>query len=180
MDSISPSDSTYIHCDVTNEDHVKHAVDKTVSTYGKLDIMFNNAGICDPFRPRIIDNDIKDFERVLSINVKGVFLGMKHAARVMVLARSGTIISVASLASGVAGSSPHGYTCSKYAVVGLTKNLAVELGQYCIRVNCISPFILATPLAMAAVGLDGESIENIGKSMANLKGDALKIGRAHV
>ncbi|KAL0338675.1 UNVERIFIED_CONTAM: Secoisolariciresinol dehydrogenase [Sesamum angustifolium] len=103
VDTIGHSNSTYIHCDVTNEDHVKNAVDKTVSTYGKLDIMFNNAGIADRPKPRIIDNEKSDFERVMSINVTGVFLGMKHAARVMVPARNGSIISTASLGSGIGG-----------------------------------------------------------------------------
>ncbi|KAG8376782.1 hypothetical protein BUALT_Bualt09G0099700 [Buddleja alternifolia] len=174
INSIGPTNSTYIHCDVTNEDHVKNAVDKTVSTYGKLDIMFTNAGICDPPRPRLIDNEKNDFERVLSINVTGAFLGMKHAARVMVPARSGSMISTASIASGIGGSSPHAYTASKHAVVGLVKNLAVELGQFGIRVNCLSPHLLPTPLAAKAFGTDDEGIEQLSNSMAILKGTTLK------
>ncbi|KAG8376776.1 hypothetical protein BUALT_Bualt09G0099000 [Buddleja alternifolia] len=176
INSIGPTNSTYIHCDVTNEDHVKNAVDKTVSIYGKLDIMFTNAGICDPPRPRLIDNEKNDFERVLSINVTGAFLGMKHAARVMVPARSGSMISTASIASGIGGSSPHAYTASKHAVVGLVKNLAVELGQFGIRVNCLSPHLLPTPLSAKAFGTDDEGIEQLSNSMAILKGTTL---RAH-
>ncbi|KAK4419429.1 Secoisolariciresinol dehydrogenase [Sesamum alatum] len=174
VNSIGHSNSTYIHCDVTNEDHVMNAVDKTVSTYGKLDIMFNNAGIADRPKPRIIDNEKSDFERVMSINVTGVFLGMKHAARVMVPARSGTIISTASLGSGIGGAATHAYTCSKHAVVGLTRNLAVELGQFGIRVNCLSPYALATPLAKNFLELDDEGLENAMSFMANLKGVTLK------
>ncbi|KAG8376772.1 hypothetical protein BUALT_Bualt09G0098600 [Buddleja alternifolia] len=174
INSIGPSNSTYIHCDVTNEDHVQNAVDKTVSTYGKLDIMFTNAGICDPPQARIVDNEKTDFERVLSINVTGVFLGMKHAARVMVPARSGTIISTASLASGIGGVASHAYTSSKHAVAGLTRNLAVELGQFGIRVNCLSPYALATPLATKFVGVDDEGLEQLMNSMANLKCVTLK------
>ncbi|KAG8376774.1 hypothetical protein BUALT_Bualt09G0098800 [Buddleja alternifolia] len=174
INSIGPTNSTYIHCDVTNENHVKNAVDKTVSTYGKLDIMFTNAGICDPPRPRLIDNEKNDFEHVLSINVTGVFLGMKHAARVMVPARSGSMISTASIASGIGGSSTHAYTASKHAVVGLVKNLAVELGQFGISVNCLSPHLLATPLAAKVCGTDDEGIEQLLNSMAILKGTTLK------
>nr|XP_027065976.1 secoisolariciresinol dehydrogenase-like [Coffea arabica] len=74
-DALGSSNSTYIHCDVTNEDHIKNAVDKTVATYGKLDIMFNNAGIADPNKAQIIDNEKSDFECVLRINVTGFFLG---------------------------------------------------------------------------------------------------------
>ncbi|KAI3471899.1 hypothetical protein Pfo_028587 [Paulownia fortunei] len=146
--AIDPSNSTFIHCDVTNEDHVKNAVDKTVSTYGKLDIMFNNAGIADYPKPRIIDCEKTDFERVLSINVTGVFLCMKHAARVMVPERRRHHLN--------------------------RENLAVELGQFGIRVNCLSPYALATPLATKFLGLDDEGLEHAMNSMANLKGTTLK------
>ncbi|KAH6762160.1 Rossmann-fold superfamily protein [Perilla frutescens var. hirtella] len=173
---IGPSNSTYIHCDVTNEDDVRNAVDKTVSAYGKLDIMFNNAGIANQPKPRIIDNEKQDFERVMAVNVTGVFLGMKHAARVMIPARSGTIISSASLASGMGGAATHAYTCSKHAVVGLTRNLAIELGQYGIRVNCLSPYALATDLSKKYLGLDDEGVEQVMRSIANLKGTTLKAG----
>lgn len=172
--TLGSSNSSYFHCDVTNEDHIKNAVDKTVSTYGKLDIMFNNAGIADENKARIIDNKKSDFERVLSINVTGVFLGMKHAARVMIPARSGSIISTSSLASGIGGAASHAYCSSKHAVVGLTRNLAVELGQFGIRVNCLSPFACATPLATKFVRLEDEGFENEMNSKSVLKGTTLK------
>ncbi|KAL6575059.1 hypothetical protein OROMI_012344 [Orobanche minor] len=173
--SIGPNTSTFIHCDVTNEDHVRNAVDTAVTTYGQLDIMFNNAGVIDPHRPRIVDNLKTDFERVLNVNVTGVFLGMKHAARAMVAAGGGgSIISSASLASGIGGAASHGYTASKHAVVGLTRNLAVELGQFGIRVNCVSPYVLATPLAAEFMGLDDDDgFEQVRNSAANLKGISL-------
>ncbi|CAI9100034.1 OLC1v1036952C1 [Oldenlandia corymbosa var. corymbosa] len=109
------NNSTYVHCDVTNEDHVKNAVDKAIATYGKLDIMMNNAAFIDRKNTRISDNETADFERVLKVNVTGVFLGMKHAARVMVPARSGCIISTASMTSGMGGAATHAYTCSMHA-----------------------------------------------------------------
>ncbi|KAK7396728.1 hypothetical protein VNO78_17886 [Psophocarpus tetragonolobus] len=172
--SIGPSICCYVHCDVTDENQIKNAVDKAVLTYGKLDIMFNNAGIADPNKNRIIDNDKADFERVLSVNVTGVFLGMKHAAQVMIPARSGSIISTASISSYVGGAASHAYCCAKHAVVGLTKNAAVELGQFGIRVNCLSPYALATPLATKFVGANDEELEGIMSSLANLKGVILK------
>ena len=95
-----------------NEDHLKDAVDITISAFGKLDIMFNNAGAIDPNQPRILDNLKSDFERVFAVNVTGVFLGMKHAARVMVPAPSGCIILTASLCSNRAGAASHAYTAS--------------------------------------------------------------------
>ncbi|KAL8132099.1 secoisolariciresinol dehydrogenase-like [Apium graveolens] len=175
VESLGKSNSIYVHCDVTNEDHIKDAVDKTISTYGKLDIMFNNAGISDPNKPRILDNLKSDFERVIAINVTGVFLGMKHAARVMVPARSGCILSTSSLSSNIGGAASHAYCASKHAVLGLTKNVAVELGQFGIRVNCLSPYAMATPLAKSFVGIeDNEMLEGVMNSLANLKGVTLR------
>ncbi|KAH6762161.1 hypothetical protein C2S52_019594 [Perilla frutescens var. hirtella] len=173
---IGPSNSTYIHCDVTNEDDVRNAVDKTVSTYGKLDIMFNNAGIADPHNLRIVDSEKQDFERVLAVNVTGVFQGMKQAARVMIPARGGVIISTASVASGMCGISTHAYTCSKHGVVGLTRNLAVELGQFGIRVNCLSPYGVASDLSRKYLGVEDEAFEQEMNTKANLKGTTLKAG----
>ncbi|KAL8039804.1 hypothetical protein ABFX02_10G060100 [Erythranthe guttata] len=137
--------------------------------------MFNNAGTLDDPKPRIADNKKSDFERVLRVNLTGVFLGMKHAARVMVpAARGGSIISTASLSSGIGGAASHAYACSKHGVLGLTRNLAVELGQFGIRVNCVSPYALATPLSTKFLGLDDEGLEQAMNSMANLKGVTLK------
>ncbi|KAK3226948.1 hypothetical protein Dsin_006810 [Dipteronia sinensis] len=174
--SIGPSNSSYVHCDVTNESHIKNAVNQTVETHGKLDIMFNNAGITDDFKPRIMDNEKADFERVLSVNITGVFLGIKHAARVMVPARSGSIISTTSIASRVGAASTHAYCCSKHAVVGLTKNAAAELGQFGIRVNCVSPYAVATPLTSRYLGISDEEVEIQSNLNANLKGVTLKAG----
>ncbi|KAK8554007.1 hypothetical protein V6N13_072927 [Hibiscus sabdariffa] len=174
-EGIGPSNCSYVHCNVTNEDHIKSAVDKAVATHGKLDIMFNNAGIVDPDKARIIDNEKSDFERVLSVNVTGVFLGIKHTARVMVPARSGSIISTASVSSTIGAAAPHAYCASKHAVLGLTRNAAVELGQFGIRVNCVSPYGVATPLAKGFVGVnDDEELEKSMSLLANLKGVYLK------
>ncbi|XP_076912642.1 secoisolariciresinol dehydrogenase-like [Bidens hawaiensis] len=173
-EAIGLSNSIYVHCDVTNEEDVKNAVDTAVEKFGKLDIMFSNAGIMDPYKERVIDNEKADFERVLSVNVTGVFLGMKHAARVMVPARAGSILSMASSASNIGGVTTHAYTCAKHAVTGLTKNLAVELGQFGIRVNCLSPYAIATQMATCFLRMDRESVENMANLHANLKGVTLK------
>ncbi|XP_076890747.1 secoisolariciresinol dehydrogenase-like [Bidens hawaiensis] len=180
--AIGSSNAIYVHCDVTNEEDIKNAIDIAITTYGKLDIMFNNTGIIDPTKPHIIDNEKSDFERVLSVNVTGVFLGMKHAARVMVPAKTGSIISTASVASHVGGVATHAYCSSKHAIVGLTKNLAVELGQFGIRVNCLSPHGVATPLSLSYFGLEGDEaiknaigvLENAIHLTGNLKNVTLK------
>ncbi|XP_061358612.1 (+)-borneol dehydrogenase 2-like [Gastrolobium bilobum] len=139
----------FVHCDVTLEDDVGHAVDFTLSTFGTLDIIVNNAGITGPHCRDIRNVDLSEFEKVFDINVKGVFNGMKHAARIMIPQKKGSIISTCSVASTVGGLGPHAYTGSKHAVLGLTKNVAAELGKDGIRVNCVSPYVVLTDLALA-------------------------------
>ncbi|KAG6632804.1 hypothetical protein CIPAW_12G003600 [Carya illinoinensis] len=108
--------------------------------------------VCDTLGspcPDIRSADILEFEKLFDINVKGVFLGMKHAARIMIPLKKGSIISVCSVASAIGGIGPHAYTGSKHAVLGLTKNVAAELGLHGIRVNCVSPYAVLTGLALA-------------------------------
>ncbi|KAI7997036.1 hypothetical protein LOK49_LG10G01336 [Camellia lanceoleosa] len=140
---------SFVHCDITVESDVQNAVDTAIAKHGKLDIMFNNAGIT----------------------------GAKHAARVMIPAKKGTILFTSSMASVISGQGSHAYTASKNAVVGLTKNLCVELGQHGIRVNCISPFALATPMMLSnlTLGCGGkQKAETVVSEAANLKGAVLE------
>ncbi|KAM4082231.1 hypothetical protein ACJW30_11G155800 [Castanea mollissima] len=139
----------YFHCDVSKEDDVCRAVDFTVNKFGTLDIVVNNAGLSGSPCSDIRNADISEFEKIFDVNVKGVFLGMKHAARIMIPLKKGSIISLCSVASVIRGLGPHPYTGSKHAVLGLTKNVAAELGLHGIRVNCVSPYAVATGLALA-------------------------------
>ncbi|XP_074578997.1 zerumbone synthase isoform X1 [Curcuma longa] len=138
----------YFHCNVTVEDDVRRAVDFTAEKYGTIDIMVNNAGITGDKVIDIRDADFNEFKKVFDVNVNGVFLGMKHAARIMIPKRKGSIVSLASVSSVIAGAGPHGYTGAKHAVVGLTKSVAAELGRHGIRVNCVSPYAVPTRLSM--------------------------------
>ncbi|GLJ38474.1 hypothetical protein SUGI_0783670 [Cryptomeria japonica] len=180
---------TYMHCNVSKEEDVAEVVRKTVSKYGRLDIMFNNAGILGEQAKgkSILDFDAEEFDRVMAVNVKGVGLGIKHAARVMVPRRSGCIISTSSVAGVMGGLGPHSYTASKHAIIGLTKNAACELGKHGIRVNAISPFGVATSMLINAWrGYDVEDdyddgefekykMEEFVRSLANLKGPTLTV-----
>ncbi|XP_030449080.1 short chain aldehyde dehydrogenase 1-like isoform X2 [Syzygium oleosum] len=161
---------SYVHCDVTSDEDVKNAVDFAIAKYGKLDIMYNNAGIPGKIYPSVLDYNNEDFKRVLDINVYGAFLGAKHAARVMIPVKRGVILFTASIASTCCGESPHAYTASKHAVVGLMKNLCVELGQYGIRVNAISPCGMATPLLNNTIGLEKSTVQEVLCAAAVLKG----------
>ena len=160
----------YVHCDVTKEEDVENCVNIAVSKYGKLDIMVNNAGECDEFKRSIVENTKSEFERVINVNLVGPFLGTKHAARVMIPGRRGCIINTASVAGCIGGGATHAYTSSKHALVGLTKNTAVELGQFGIRVNCVSPYLVATPLLKKYFNLDEEGVR---EAYSNLKGSYL-------
>ncbi|XP_027347479.1 secoisolariciresinol dehydrogenase-like isoform X1 [Abrus precatorius] len=163
----SSSSASYVHCDVTDEKHIEDAVNTAVSKYGKLDIMMNNAGISEEIKTSILDNQKCDFERVISVNLVGAFLGTKHAARFMIPARRGSIINTTSVCGRIGGVAPHGYTSSKHALVGLMRNTAVELGQFGIRVNCLSPYVVATRLTLKHMNVDEE---NVGEIYSNLKG----------
>ncbi|XP_038701694.1 secoisolariciresinol dehydrogenase-like [Tripterygium wilfordii] len=177
----SPESITYVHCDVTSDTDVKNTVDLAITKYGKLDIMFCNAGISGILESRIVATDNEDFKRVFDVNLFGVFLGAKHAARVMIPATKGSIILTSSVASVSALGSGYAYEASKHAVVGLAKNLCVELGKVGIRVNCISPYAVATPIMRAFVGMtEKEKFEKVVSSAANLKGVTLEAGSKYV
>ncbi|EXC10437.1 Xanthoxin dehydrogenase [Morus notabilis] len=172
---------SYFHCDVTKEDDVSRAVDFTVEKYGTLDIMVNNAGVSGLPCNDIRKTDLAEFEKVFDINVKGVFLGMKHAARIMIPQKKGSIVSICSVASTLGGIGPHAYTGSKHAVLGLNKNVAAEMGLHGIRVNCVSPYAVATNLALAHLHEDERTEDAwvgfrnfIGKN-ANLQGIELTV-----
>ena len=127
-----------VEADVTKEEDVQKYVDKTVEHFGKIDIFFNNAGIEGKVAP-ITEQKVEDFDKVMAVNVRGMFLGLQKVLPVMIKQKSGSIINTSSVA-GLGGSpnvSP--YITSKHAVVGLTKAAAVENAAHNIRVNSIHP-----------------------------------------
>ncbi|CAO2163462.1 unnamed protein product [Urochloa humidicola] len=144
----------YTRCDVTDEAQIAAAVDLAVSRHGKLDVMFNNAGISgDPRRPPLEDLDLAYFDRVMAANARGVVAGMKHAARVMVPRRRGSIICTASVAGLVGTIAEPEYSASKAAVLGLVRALAAEVGRSGVRLNAISPSAVPTPLLAKTLAL---------------------------
>ncbi|EYU18091.1 hypothetical protein ABFS82_10G058800 [Erythranthe guttata] len=171
-----PEVISYVHCDVTVESDVRDAVDAAVSKHGKLDVMFANAGTPGKSDTSILSTDYDDLKSVFGVNVFGAFLCAKHAARVMVPAagttRGAAIIFTSSIASVTSGDVPHAYVASKHAVVGLMKNLCVEMGQKGVRVNCISPFGVATPMLMGALKVrEKAEADEFVRGIANLKGE---------
>jgi NAD(P)-dependent dehydrogenase (short-subunit alcohol dehydrogenase family) len=145
--------SRYLHCDVAAEPDVASAVDTAVREFGRLDCMFNNAGIVGT-HGGIDEIPIEEYEFTMTVLLRSVFLGMKHAARVMKPQHSGVILSTTSIGGLQGGLGPHIYGAAKGAVVALTKNVAAELGAWSIRVNAIAPGKILTP--MNATNLTGD------------------------
>ncbi|XP_038709744.1 short-chain dehydrogenase reductase 3b-like [Tripterygium wilfordii] len=174
VSSIGPDRVSYRHCDVRDEKQVEETVNYTLSKHGKLDILFSNAGIIGPLTG-ILDLDIEGFDNTMATNVRGVAATIKHAARAMVGKKiRGSIICTTSAASSIGGTGPHAYTTSKHALVGLVRTACCELGEYGIRVNCVSPFGIATPLSCRAYNLEPSEVEANSCALANLKGIVLK------
>ena len=126
--------ASYVHCDVTSEADVAAVVDEAVRLHGRLDCMFNNAGVVGASGP-IDELTLDEYEFVQAVLLRSVFLGMKHAARVMKPQGSGVILSTTSIAGIEGGWGPHLYAAAKSAVVGLTRNVAAELATYGVRVG---------------------------------------------
>ncbi|CAN8266363.1 unnamed protein product [Cochlearia groenlandica] len=170
------SEAEYVHCDVAVESDVARAVETTVERHGKLDVMYNNAGIVGPMTPASISElDMLEFENVLRINVVGVVSGIKHAAKVMIKARSGCILCTSSVAGVIGGLAPHSYTISKFTIPGMVKSAASELCEHGVRINCISPGTVATPLTLRYLRkvfptVSEEKLREKVKGMGELKG----------
>ncbi|XP_031373376.1 secoisolariciresinol dehydrogenase-like [Punica granatum] len=141
-------DARFTPCDVSKELDVSNAVDFTVSQHGRLDIMFNNAGIACTTPASIVDLDLDRFDRVMAINVRGVVAGIKHASRVMIPNRAGSILCTASVVGILGGMAQLTYSLSKSSVIGIVRSASPELGRHGIRINCISPFAIPTRLVM--------------------------------
>jgi 3alpha(or 20beta)-hydroxysteroid dehydrogenase len=135
--------------DVVEEAQWAAAVDATVDRFGRLDVLINNAGIGIPPRP-LVDETVEEHRRVMSINADGVYLGIRAVTPVMSEQRSGSIVNISSIdgLAGVAGMMS--YTASKFAVTGMTRVAALELGPRGIRVNSIHPGVIATPMVDSA------------------------------
>lgn len=176
VDAIGKS-AVYVHADVSQETQVQGAVEHAVSHFGRLDCVFNNAGLGGVSGP-IAEIPVDGFDRTIGVLLRGVFLGMKHAAQIMKRQGTGSIVSTASVAGLQAGFGPHVYSAAKAAVIHLTRSVAMELGESGVRVNCICPGGIATPIFGKALGLDEAAADEAAKKMETVLATHQPIQRA--
>jgi NAD(P)-dependent dehydrogenase (short-subunit alcohol dehydrogenase family) len=150
--------ATFVRTDVADEASAKGMVDHALATYGRVDILYNNAGVMPEADRSVIDTDVATWDQVMAVNVRGVFLGCKYAIPHMVEQGSGSIINIASFVALLGCSVPQdAYTASKGAIISLTRSLAVQFGPKGVRSNAICPGPVETPLLMDWLVKDEEA-----------------------
>lgn len=147
--------ASFVRTDVSIEADVKAMIEHAVSHFGRIDCLMNNAGRGSQFCA-IADADLEQFDAVIAVHLRGALAGMKYAARVMAAQRTGSIINVASVNGIRAGLGGHYYSAAKAGMIHLTRCAAVELGEKGIRVNSISPGMIATGAFAKYSGMDAE------------------------
>ncbi len=146
---LGPS-AAYQRTDVTIDADVRAAIERATREFGRLDCVYNNAGITGAAGP-IDEIAPESFDATMAVLLRGVFLGIRHAAPIMKAQGSGSIVSTASIAGLRAGEGPHVYSAAKAAVIHLTRSVALELAPHGVRVNCVCPGAIVTPLVTMGV-----------------------------
>jgi NAD(P)-dependent dehydrogenase (short-subunit alcohol dehydrogenase family) len=151
-------EATFVKTDVSDEGSARGMVDHAIATYGRVDVLYNNAGVMPEADHSVIDTDVATWDQVMAVNVRGVFLGCKYAIPRMVEQGSGSIINIASFVALLGCSVPQdAYTASKGAIISLTRSLAVQFGPNGVRSNAICPGPVETPLLMDWLVKDEEA-----------------------
>ncbi|WP_370328997.1 SDR family NAD(P)-dependent oxidoreductase [Mycolicibacterium hippocampi] len=152
--------TVYRRTDVGDQAQIAELVAEAAATFGGLDVMVNNAGISSPLRKSLFDEDLEEFDRVMRVNLLGVMAGTRDAARHMSEHGGGSIINLGSIGGIQAGGGVSSYRASKAAIIHFTKCAAIELAHFEVRVNCLAPGNIPTPiLASSATDEDRERLE---------------------
>jgi len=162
--------------DVSRAEDVDAAVAISAEAFGGLDVMFNNAGVPGS-TGGIEDIDVDTWDRTIAVHLRGVFLGIRAAARIMRPQGSGSIINTSSVAAFRANMAGHDYSAAKAAIKHLTETTANELGEHGVRVNAVCPGAVATSIFGRAAGLDSEEAQRTIEFMAAALGDSAPIRR---
>ena len=157
----------FAEVNVLDESQVAASIDLAVSEFGRIDIMFNNAGIVGAVG-RISEMPTEAWDNTIAILLRGVFLGIKHASRVMLEQNSGVILNTASTAGVLGGLGPHAYTAAKHGVIGLTKSVANELAPNGIRVNAIAPGNTVTAMTASVSSGDPDDLDKTSDRIASM------------
>ncbi len=153
-------DASFVRADVSSEADAKAMIDHAMKKYGRLDILYNNAGVMPEADHSVVDTDVDTWDTVMAVNVRGVFLGCKYAIPRMIEGGGGSIINIASFVALLGCSVPQdAYTASKGALLSLTRSLAVQFGPQGIRTNAICPGPVETPLLLSIWGDDPSAAE---------------------
>jgi NAD(P)-dependent dehydrogenase (short-subunit alcohol dehydrogenase family) len=145
----SGGDASFFACDVADEGSVRAAMSGVLAQYGQIDVLYNNAGIMPEADHSVLDTSVEVWDRVMAVNVRGIYLCCKHAVPSMLERGRGSIINIASFVALVGCSVPQdAYTASKGAVISLTKSLAIQFRPRGVRSNAICPGPIETPMLM--------------------------------
>lgn len=154
----------FFHGDVRKESDIKGAIELAIEKFGRLDCIFNNAGISGA-NGYIEEIPVKAFDETIDVLFRSVFIGIKYATPIMKNQGSGSIISTASVAGIGTGLGPHVYSAAKAAIIHFTHSVAMELGESNIRVNCICPGGIATAIFGRGLGLDQGASERLAEML---------------
>jgi NAD(P)-dependent dehydrogenase (short-subunit alcohol dehydrogenase family) len=142
-------DAVFVQADVSDETDAAAMVAAAMDRYGRIDVLYNNAGVMPEADHSVTDTDVAVWDQVMAVNVRGVFLGCKYAIPRMVEQGSGSVINISSFVALVGCTIPQdAYTASKGAVLSLTRSLAVQFGPHGVRANAICPGPIETPMLM--------------------------------
>jgi NAD(P)-dependent dehydrogenase (short-subunit alcohol dehydrogenase family) len=153
-----------VHCDVSNDTQVVAVVERTVAEFGRLDAAFNNAGVMAHIAP-IADSTREDWDRVIGINLRGVWSCMKHELRYMERQGKGAIVNNASVGALTGNPGIASYIASKHGVVGLTRTAALEYVKRGIRINAVNPGLIDTQIARNVVNRDEQAYAELAQNI---------------
>lgn len=166
--------------DVSSAEGWQEVVEKTVDTFGKLNVLVNTAGIVGPDEASVVEHDLDELDKILEVNLKGAFIGSKYAIPEMIKTGGGSIVNISSIGGVVGEQGGTGYGTSKAAIIGMTRNIAVEYGPENIRANSILPGQVQTPMSAFLETEEAKEIkqEYIDKTPLGHFGEPIDIANA--